>query len=256
MARRHQQGLPAQVQPPVVIISRPVEVRKFYGDSDDTAVLQEFECQIKRAYEELNNPTNERKINLIIDNVGPEVRAEIRCLDPNLALDPEVVLQRIRSVFGEKRSPSRLLQVLLNIRQEEGESIRKYSYRLNEAYDGLIRRQASLGEASTPCAILRDHFVSGLRDLTLRSYMRERMHQVRMDFREVREIAIRWDAESSASPVMTMSVAENRKDVDAMAEKFDKRLEKLERRFDEFLSGVGNSRLFGNKGINDRGQKV
>ena len=130
---------------------------------------------------------------------------------PPAAGNPVAVLKHIGEVFGESRSPSTLLQDLFATSQFQGEAIRKYSYRVHGAFEAIIKPQRTLNVALTPAAILRDHFVSELRALTLRSYIREQLHrQPNLDFRGIRDVAIRWDNESSqpsSAPVNSASAA-------------------------------------------------
>ena len=94
--------------------------------------------------------SSRRRLDLILSNVGPKVKAEVCCLKADVQTDPEQVLASIVQSFGESRSSSMLLQALLMTTQRQGESVRDYSHRDKEAYDKLIiSRQLTLGEVAT-----------------------------------------------------------------------------------------------------------
>ena len=156
-------------------MAAPVDIDKFYGDNDDATLLDEFVCQLRRAWETQPNLSLERKVDMIIEHSGPDVRAEIRCLEPADRQDPELVLAMLNRVFGETRSPSALLLSLLTTVQHPGETVRRFSYRVRDLFDTLVKRQKTLGEAPTSTSMLRNHFVSGLQNVTLQNFLRERM---------------------------------------------------------------------------------
>ena len=59
--------------------------------------------------------------------------------------DPVVVLNGIVKVFGERRSPVQLRDVLQGVRQYHGEQVRLYSHRVKAAFTALTARQKVLG---------------------------------------------------------------------------------------------------------------
>ena len=183
------------MQQQVYVMAQPVEVRKFYGD-EDRERIDRFVKEVERAWE--SQATAARKLDFLDQHVGVEVRQEIACMEPEVRESPEAVLKELKRIYGENRSPSTLLQAMLTVRQREGESTRKYSGRLKSAYDTLTKRQEALSTDVTTASILRDHFMAGLINKNLQSYLREKLiEQPEMNFVKVREIAIRWDPEVS-----------------------------------------------------------
>ena len=182
---------PGQATPTVVVLTREVDIRKFYGD--DSTRAKEFEEDIRRAWDAQPTLSSRRRLDLILSNVGPKVKAEVSCLETDVQTDPEQVLAAIIQSFGESRSSSMLLQALLMTTQRQGESVRDYSHRAKEAYDKLTSRQLTLGEVATQETVLRDHFAASLQDQTLVRYLRERLHAGEgLSFQEVRRTAMRW----------------------------------------------------------------
>ena len=149
----------------------------------------EFEEQVRRAWTVIGtNPTLRRQ--LILSNVGPVVRDELRCQDPDAQKTPEELLELILEVFGETRSPIQLLQVLLEQRQSKGE-FRAFSIRLRQHYDALIRRQRQLKQAPLEEFWVRDMLVQGSSDVDLRRHLQERIRvSPDMSFYAVRQVAL------------------------------------------------------------------
>ena len=121
---------PVQVTPPVVVLTREVD-RKFFGD--DSTRAQGFKEDIRRALDAQPTLSSRRRLDLILSNVGPKVKAEVSCLEADVQTDPEQVLAAIVQSFGESRSSSMLQQALLMTTQRQGESVRDYFHRAKEA---------------------------------------------------------------------------------------------------------------------------
>ena len=68
---------PGQATPTVVVLTREVDIRKFYGD--DSTRAQEFEEDIRRAWDAQPTLSSRRRLDLILSNVGLKVKAEVRC---------------------------------------------------------------------------------------------------------------------------------------------------------------------------------
>ena len=123
---------PAPVQAtPVMVLTREVDMRKFFGDNSTRA--QEFKEDIRRALDAQPTLSSRRRLDLILNNVGPKVKAEGCCLEADVRTDPEQVLAAIVQSFGESRSSSMLKQALLMTTQRQGESVRDYFHRAKEA---------------------------------------------------------------------------------------------------------------------------
>ena len=183
---------PAQpAVPPMVFITREVNIRKFFGDDSSRAL--EFEEDVRRAWKSQPDMDRGRQLDILLSNVGPVVRSELRCQDPVIQQDPELALAAIVSTFGDQRSTATLLRDFLTTEQHSGETVRAFSHRLRESYEGLVRRQSQLSEPVTPEVMLRDRFINALGERSLASYIREQVHaDPSLTFRDVREVALRW----------------------------------------------------------------
>ena len=123
---------PAPVQAtPVMVLTREVDVRKFFGDNSTRA--QEFKEDIRRVVGVQPILSSRRRLDFILSNVRPKVKAEVCCLEADVQTNPEEVLAAIVQSFGESRSSSMLQQALLMTTQRQGESVRDYFHRAKEA---------------------------------------------------------------------------------------------------------------------------
>ena len=187
---------PAAVQTVTrTIIERERVISRFYGD--DSAAALEFEDEIKRAWENMAPTDTRRKLEFITSNIGPIVKDEINCMSQADRADPVKVLNHIVKTFGERRSPTELLEVLVTLRQSSGETVRRYSHRCKAAFDDLVRRQKAVAEAPYPESLLTSHFVKSVKDRHLARTLRAKINETStaMSFQQIREAAIHWDDE-------------------------------------------------------------
>lgn len=192
---------------PVVLFTKDIHMRRFFGTEGEGHLAEEFEEEIRRAWDAQPGITAERKMDLLKSNVGPVVRDELRCQEEDIQKDAEKALRKIVEVFGERRTPSALLQCLFNLQQNGGETIRAYSHRIKAAHDRYMKRMKVLGMSGSSEDILRDHFVNSLTDLTLIRYLRERIHQNEsVTFKELRETAIRWAGDEETATASSSAV--------------------------------------------------
>jgi len=202
----------------VVVVERERERRisRLYGE--DPLACQEFVEEVRRAWSSISASDSQRRLDLILDNVGPAIKDELRSQPAEVASDPEKVLGIITSVFGERRAPAQLLQQLFGHQQLIPETVRAYANRCQKAYQTLVRRQEALGETPYPDRLLRDHFIGSLKDRTLCRFLRHSLTQSpQQSFLQIRETAIGWaddlpgEEAADVAPV-TASVPESPRD--------------------------------------------
>ena len=196
----------AAVATPVYLIQRETTVRRFHGD-DAHYTAEEFETEIKRAWEANHLTKAQEKYNFLLHNLGPSVKTELRC--QGVGNDPKEVLATIVDIYGERRSPAVLSQELYRLQQFPGESIRGYLHRLHVAFDVLKRRCTQLRQAVPEEAVLTEHFIQSLQDPVLTKILRERQCEEAKSFKEIREGAIRWadDERGSTAQASVVQVA-------------------------------------------------
>ncbi len=188
--------VPQQIPAPYVVwVHREQNIRKFFGEPGEYPA-EDFKAEVERSWRAQPCLTPQQKMDLIWSNIGPSVQAELRCQDLETQEDPVKAMTKIIEIFGERRSPSQLLQRLYALQQWTGESVRSYSHRVSSAYQALTKRQAALGEAGYPDSIARDHFQQSLTDPILVKMLREKIcHTPSLRFKDIREVAIRWGDE-------------------------------------------------------------
>lgn len=97
-------------------------------------------------------------------------------------------LAHLRNAFGERRSVTQLLQSFYNRKQADGEDLRDYSHALSQILSSVVKQ--STNAISDENTVLRDQFIEGLKNATLRrelrKMVRERPHssllEVRLSF--------------------------------------------------------------------------
>ena len=192
--------------PERVFIEREVKIRTFLGDRNADRVLG-FEEDVRRAWRSISEADLARRLDVILDHVGPSVHLELSCHDAAIQKDPESLLQLIVKVFGESRSPHQLLRVLLDLHQQS-DDVRSFSHLLKQSFDRLVARQKQLSMPAEPDTTLREQFVLGLRDVDLRRKLKEKVRQTpTVSFIALRDLALDYieDTEGvsvSAAPVV------------------------------------------------------
>ena len=123
-------------------------------------------------------------------------------MDPATTQDPDALLSKILSVFGDNRDPTEILRQLLSLKQNPGESVRAYSHRLKRQFDMLVKRQRALEQQPVYTEVLlRDHFWRSVSDSVLSRVLETELHRTpTMSFLDVREAAIRWGRDDHLAP--------------------------------------------------------
>ena len=192
-----------------VVLARDVHIRRFNGYGEESERAIDFKEDVQRAWNQQPGLSNARKLDILLENVGPIVRDELRCQPTRIREDAEEALSCIISVFGEKRSPAILFDILRQTRQHQGETVRLFSHRIRAAFNALTSRQATLKVHVEDEITLREHFINAVNCQMLSRYLAEKIaSDPALSFLDVREIAIRWARdEDSTATVGTAAVA-------------------------------------------------
>ena len=169
-------------------------------------------------------------VEFVTDNVGPLIKAELRCQERNIQDNAELALAKIVDIFGERRTSRQLLSVLDAVAQLDGETVSSFSHRTQDAYQHLIKRQEVLREDPFAQLVLRDQILSGLRDSTLKKLLRNRAdREPELTFGQLLEEAIKWaDDEIPAAVTATAEVNSVHHATPASPSRLDKLKEKLQ----------------------------
>ena len=231
---------PPSIMP--VIMARDVPIRRFngYGEESDRAI--DFIEDVKRAWNKQPGLSNAGKLDILLQNIGPIVRDELKCQPSSIRDDADEALTCIVSVFGEKRSPAILYDILRQTRQHQGETVRLFSHRIRTAFNALTNRQTTLNVHVEPETTLRDHFVSAVSCQMLSRYLAERIATNQgMSFLDIREVAIRWARDEDATAAVGASAVSAAASSPSPTEA---RLDRLERMMGDrasILSDLSNS---------------
>lgn len=183
-------------------------IRRLYGDEGGDETVDEWQEEIRRAWAASKITSPSGRLDVILSNIGPAVKAEIRAMTEEDRKDAEKVLAQIARVFGEGRSPQQLLQVLFAVRQHPGEKARSFANRLQGAFDAVQRRQKILGDRIEEEKVLSQALIDSVRDPVLSSTLRQMMSTTPgLSFRDLREVSIRWANDDHQAHQVSHAVA-------------------------------------------------
>ena len=167
----------------VVYVQQPRrEIRAFYGDGGGR-VAEEFADAVLREWRTQPHLTEEGRLDVILSNIGPTVRAELRCQDEETRASAQLTLDCILRAFGEARSTRDLHLELLRTAQRPGETVQEYSHRVRDSFDALRSRQKTLGEQEAADGELQEQFLTGLADPVARRMLRAARHSTFLKLR-------------------------------------------------------------------------
>ena len=183
--------MPETIHVTRTIIERERAIQRFYGD--EPSLCAQFAEDVRHAWTSIPSTDFRHRLDVITSNCGPLVRAEIKCMPALDQKDPEKVLAKICSRFGERRSTNELLQVLVGLHQHQNERVMEFSHRCQSAFVDLTQRQVALKEPVLPESMLINHFVRNVRDRQLYKFLKEKMvANPAWTFSQVREAALDW----------------------------------------------------------------
>ena len=218
-----------------VVLAREVPIRRFHGYGEDSHRATEFKADIERAWNAQPGLSSQRKLDILLQNIGPIVRDELQCQTAAVQDDPAESLKVIVSVFGERRTPAQLHDALRQTRQLPGETVRLFSHRARSAFSALVGRQETLGIAKEDESTLRDHFVSAVNDPMLSRYLAESVAaQPDVKFLAIREVAMRWARDEA-----TVSSSASSSAVGATPSPQDARIDKVVEMVTSLAAEVG-----------------
>ena len=176
--------VPALVQQ--VWIQKERRIHTLYGDEPEEAGL--FEDEVRRAWTSIPVTQVQQRLDVVLDNIGPEVRDEVRCMDRATRENPELLLSSLLQIYGDSRDETALMRDFLAMKQRPGESVRHYTHRLQKTYDYMEKK--GVGAAGR---LLRDHFYRSLQDSVLSRVLEAEVNRdPNAKYKDLRDFAIRW----------------------------------------------------------------
>lgn len=180
-----------------VYVPRERHISPFSGDIDrDGRSVDEFIEEVDRVLAARNQSPLEQ-FDFVMSLLRGSALEEVRLRKDETTDQISDLFSYLRDAFGDKRSASQLLQSFFSCKQKESEDIREFSHALSQALSLVLKHYPN--SVANEKVALRDQFVEGLRDPSLRREMRKyiRAHP-ESSLIEVREEAYLWASEEPA----------------------------------------------------------
>lgn len=177
-----------------VYIPRERQIVPFSGDfSKDGQTVDEFIDEVERVIRVRGLNTDDQ-VDFILSHLRGSALDEVKLCMGGEAKQPQDLFSYLRGAFREKRTTPQLLHAFYARRQLEGEDFRDYSHALSQLLNSAL--QQSTNVVSDPQLTLRDQFIEGVRDATLRRELRKLVRdKPQSSLFDVREEAMMWVVE-------------------------------------------------------------
>lgn len=183
------------VQPrSIVYIPREKQIVPFTGDpSKDTYLVDEFIEEIERAVR-ARGLREDDQVDFMLSLLKGSALEEVKLRMHGRVTKLSDLFSYLREAFREKRSTPQLLHSFYARRQLDGEDLRDYSHALSQLLNSVLLQSPSV--VADPQQAIRDQFIEGVRDPTLRRELRRLVREKpQCNLFEVREEAIMWSLE-------------------------------------------------------------
>ncbi|XP_038141085.1 uncharacterized protein LOC119783568 [Cyprinodon tularosa] len=196
----------------VVYIPREKAIVPFCGEAGkDAYTVDEFIDEVGRAMR-TRGLHGEDQTDFILSQLKGSALEEVKLRMGGQARQPRDLFSYLREAFREKRTTPQLLHAFYARRQLDGEDLRDYSHALSQLLNSAL--QQSPGVVPDTQLTLRDQFIEGVRDSTLRRELR-RLIREKPDCNlfDNREEALMWTMEDrprSANVARNRNIVGNR----------------------------------------------
>ncbi len=177
-----------------VYIPRERQIVPFSGDYvKDCQDVDEFIDEVERVIRVRGLNTDDQA-DFILTHLRGSALDEVKLRMGGETKQPSDLFSYLRGAFREKRTTSQLLHAFYARRQLEGEDFRDFSHALSQLLNSAL--QQSYSAVSDPQLALRDQFIEGIRDTTLRRELRKLVREKpQSTLFDVREEAMMWFVE-------------------------------------------------------------
>lgn len=177
-----------------VYIPRERQIVPFSGDCGiDNQNVDEFIDEIERVIR-VQGLNSADQVDFILSHLRGSALDEIKLCMGGEMKQPQELFSYLRGAFREKRTTPQLLHAFYARRQLDGEDFRDYSHSLSQLLNAALQQSSHV--VADPQLTLRDQFIEGVRDPTLRRelrrFVRERPHCTLFD---IRDEAMMWCVE-------------------------------------------------------------
>lgn len=183
------------VTPPVtVVVQRERRLRSFDGKGDEDATHW---CKDAEAALRTQNLIGRDAADYVWCHLEGPAKKEMACRTVDERCDAQTIFKILRDTFGERASVTQLLRSFYERKQRDGESIIEYSHELASCVDRLD--SVSPRYVPNRDTMLRDQLVENVRESMLRWELKKKTEaQPSASFIEIRDMAVRWTAETDA----------------------------------------------------------
>lgn len=183
-----------------VYIPRERHIIPFSGDFEkDGRTVDHFIEEVERVLR-IRNQSASDQYDFVMSLLKGAALEEVRLRTDSPFTQVSDVYGYLRDAFTDKRSGPQLLHDFYSCKQREGEDILDYSHALRKALHKIIKR--SPDAIANTQVVLRDQFIEGIRDPTLRRELRRHVRdKPSCTMVEVREEACLWTLEEPSMNV-------------------------------------------------------
>ena len=180
-------------QKQIVVFPRDKKINNFTGrKTEGDQPVEDFIDVLKTTFE-ARDMTSAERVDFIMSHLEGPAKEEVRMYSKKERSNPDVLLEVLTQAFGEKCSSSQLLKLFYERKQKENETLRAYSYSLNELLKSATK--ADPKAVPDPEKTLRDQFADNVRDPFLRKELKKFIRERNPPFLDLREEALRWSEE-------------------------------------------------------------
>lgn len=174
-----------------VYIPRERQLMPFSGDHvKDGQSVDEFIDEVERVIR-VRGLNVDDQVDFILSHLRGSALDEVKLCMGGETKQPSDLFSYLRGAFREKRTTPQLLHAFYARRQLEGEDLRDFSHALSQLLNFAL--QQSHNAVSDPQLALRDQFIEGIRDATLRRELRKLVREKpQSTLFNVREEAMMW----------------------------------------------------------------
>lgn len=192
-------GLRGEDNRSYVYISRERHIAPFSGDLEkDGRSVDNFIEEIERVLRTMANRSAHDKYDFVMSLLKGSALEEVRLCTDDKPIPVEDLYKHLREAFTDKRSVPQLLHDFYSCKQREGEDILDYSHAVRKALQQVVK--CSPTSISNVQVALRDQFVEGIREPTLRQELRRYVRgKPASTMVEVREEASLWTMEEPSA---------------------------------------------------------
>ena len=173
-----------------VILQKEVEVPTFSGGAKQ---LREFREKCTDAWITSNVTEDTEKVKFVRLHLSDAIKDDLDCYPPGYFDSLDKLWQCLQDAYGDHRSVQQLLSTFNQLQQHATEGVRDFASRLNKSFMELIARQKAEGQRTQDEQVLRDQFITGLRDGLLMRQLRVKVMEGTLSFLEARAFAIQWE---------------------------------------------------------------